>query len=68
VNLLGLEFEPNYYHCGSLTSRRKKIARSWKRESAKRQIYNLSQQGESEFRTDAAMIDVMEKVYVSGEG
>jgi hypothetical protein len=37
-------------------------------ESSRRQIYSLSQQGQPEYRTDAAMIDVMEKSVLSVEG
>jgi hypothetical protein len=36
-------------------------------EIAKRDIYRLSQQGQQEYRTDAAMIDIMEKSVLSGE-
>jgi DNA-binding HxlR family transcriptional regulator len=34
---------------------------------AKRQIYSLSQQGQTEYRTDAAMIDVIEKNVLQGK-
>jgi hypothetical protein len=36
-------------------------------EIAKRQIYNLSQQGQNEYRSDTAMIDIIEKSVLQGE-
>jgi hypothetical protein len=36
-------------------------------ESSKKTIYSLSQQGQEEYRTDAAMIDVMEKYVLQSE-